>query len=87
MLSVPLSIHMCTEQLFCLVYSKYFNIMSTLFLHQAQADVQKIDSREGLFWCLKGVACECYKMNNYLKQLPFAPILGLFAAKYDAFCC
>ena len=36
-------------QLFCLVFSKKFNIMSALFLHQAQADVQKIDSREGLF--------------------------------------
>ena len=33
----------------CLVFSKKFNIMSTLFVHQAPALPQKIDSREGLF--------------------------------------
>ena len=36
-------------QLFCLVFGQKFNIMSACFLHQAQAGVQKIDSREGLF--------------------------------------
>jgi len=33
----------------CLVFSKKFNIMSTLFVHQTPALPQKIDSREGLF--------------------------------------
>jgi len=33
----------------CLVFSKKFNIMSTLFVHQAPTLPQKIDSREGLF--------------------------------------
>jgi len=41
--------YMCTAQLFCLVFSQEFNIMSAHFLHQVQAGVQKIDSREGLF--------------------------------------
>jgi len=36
-------------RLFCLVFSQEFNIMSARFLHQVQAGVQKIDSREGLF--------------------------------------
>ena len=38
-----------TESLFCLVFSKKFNIISTLFVHQSLTLPQKIDSREGLF--------------------------------------
>jgi len=33
-----------------------------------------------------GLACECGKMNFYLMEQLFAPVLGLFAAKYTAFC-
>jgi len=36
-------------QLFCLVFSQNFNIMSACFLHQSLTLPQKIDSREGLF--------------------------------------
>ena len=35
--------------LFCLVFSKNFNIKSALFAHQSSTLPQKIDSREGLF--------------------------------------
>ena len=38
-----------TESLFCLVFSKKFNIISALFVHQSFTLPQKIDSREGLF--------------------------------------
>ena len=72
---------------FCLVFSKKFNIMSTLSVHQSPTLPQKIDSRGGLFWCKKGLACECNKMNIYFKKPPFAPHLGLFAAKCAAICC
>ena len=72
---------------FCLVSSKGFNIMSALSVRQSPTLPQKIDSREGLFWCKKGVVCECGKMNFYLKKLSFAPILGLFAARCSAFWC
>ncbi len=34
---------------FCLVFSKNFNIMSALFVHQSPTLPQKIDSRKGLF--------------------------------------
>ena len=72
---------------FCLVFSKKFNIISTLFVHQSLTRPQIFDSREGLFWCKKGVACECSKMNLYSNGLTFAPVFGLFAAKYRAFWC
>ena len=36
-------------QSFCLVFSKYFNIMSALSIHQLPTLPQIIDSREGLF--------------------------------------
>ena len=71
----------------CQLFSKNFNTMSTLFIHQPPTSAQKIDSREGLFWCKKGLACECSKMNIYLKRPPFAPHLGLFAAKCTAIWC
>ena len=35
--------------IFYLVFSKKFNIMSALFVHQPLTSPQKIDSREGLF--------------------------------------
>jgi len=47
---------------------------------------QKNDSREGLFGGKKGLVCEYNKMNVYSKKPPFAPHLGLFAAKYSAIC-
>ena len=81
---------LCTciwQNRFCLVFSKKFNIMSALSAHQSPTLSQKIDSREGLFWCKKGVACECGKMNFYLKEPPFAADIGLFGAKCGAICC
>ena len=66
---------------FCLVFGKKFNIMSALFVHQSPALLQKIDSREGCFWCKKCVVCAYGKMNIYFKEPPFAPDFGLFAAK------
>ena len=43
--------HSCefTANLFCLVFSKDFNMKSDLFVHQSPTLPQKIDSREGLF--------------------------------------
>jgi len=39
------------HSLFCPVFSKKFNIIAALFIHQSPALPQKIDSRGGLFWC------------------------------------
>ena len=61
--------------------------MSAIFIHQPLTLPQKIDSREGCFWCKKGQHVNAGKMNFYLKQPPFTPILGLFAAKCSAFWC
>ena len=61
--------------------------MSALFAHQSPTLPQKIDSREGLFWCKKGLHGDVDKMNIYLNKLPFTPFLGLFKAKYSAFWC
>ena len=72
---------------FCLVFGIKFNIKSALFLHQSPTLPQKIDSREGWFWCKKGLAYEYDKMNFYLKETAFAPVFGLFAAKRTAFWC
>ncbi len=38
-----------TTSLFCLVFSKKFNTISALFVHQSLTLPQKTDSREGLF--------------------------------------
>ena len=38
-----------TTSSFCLVFSKEFNIISALFVHQSLTLPQKTDSREGLF--------------------------------------
>ena len=71
----------------CKVFSANFNIMTALVAHQSPTLPQKIDSREGLFSCNKGVVVNVGKMNIYFRRPPFAPILGLFAAKYHAICC
>gem|GEM_PF-589386 len=50
--SVPLATCACLQHnRFCLVFSKDFNIMSGLSVHQPPTVPQKIDSREGLFHC------------------------------------
>ena len=61
--------------------------MSALSGHQSSTMPQKNDSREGWFWCKKGVACECGEMNFYLKETAFAPVIWLFVAKRSAFWC
>ena len=61
--------------------------MSALFVHQSLILSQKIDSRDGLFWCRKGLPCECDEMNFYLKRPLFVPRFGRFAAKCTAFWC
>ena len=76
-----------TRHWFCLVFSKKFNIMSALSAHQPLSLPQKFDSREGLFWCKKGLVCACGRMNFYLNKPLLAPIFWLFAAKCDAICC
>jgi len=50
----------------CHDFSVNFNIVSALFAHQSLILPQKIDSREGLFRCRRGLGCECGKMNFYL---------------------
>ena len=72
---------------FCLVFGINFNIMSALFIHQPLTMPQKIDSRDGWFWCKRGLAAHAGKMNFYLKRLSFAPVTGLFAAKCSAIWC
>ena len=80
--------HVCMRHnRFCLVFSKKFNIISALSVHQLLTLSQKIDSRGGLFWCKKGVVVNAGKMNLYSKKPPFGPVLGLFAAKCTAICC
>ena len=71
---------------FCLVFSKDFNIMSAIFVRQVLTVPQIIDSREGSFWCRMGVIVNACKMDIYLKAPPFAPTFGLFVAKYSAIC-
>ena len=72
---------------FCPLFSTNFNIMSAFLSTKSPTRPQKIDSREGLFWCKRGVACDAGKMNFYLEQPSFTPILGLFSAKYSAIWC
>ena len=84
MFSVSLPTRACLRHnSFCIVFSNKFNIMSAFL---STTWLQKIDSREGLFWCKKRLACECSEMNIYLKKSPFAPTFGLFIAKYSAIC-
>ena len=77
----------CQSANFCKLFSKKFNTISGLFIHQLPTLLQKIDSREGLSWCKKGVVCVCGKMNFYLIKPSFAPVMGLFAAKCSAIWC
>ena len=55
--------------------------MSAVFIHQSFTLPQKIDSREGLFRCKKGLVVSAGKMNIYLEKPLIVPNLGLFAAK------
>jgi len=55
----------CGKNVFCIVLSKKFNIMSALSGHQSSTLPQKIDSREGWFRCKKELACACSKMYFY----------------------
>ena len=61
--------------------------MSAVFAHHLPALPQKIDSREGLFRCKKGIVVHAGKMNIYFMVPPFSPCFGSFAAKYTAFWC
>ena len=76
-------INLSTRQLatICQLFSKKFNIMSAVFIHQSFTLPQKIDSREGLFWCKKGLVVIAGKMNIYLGKPLIVPNFGLFAAK------
>ena len=78
--------HSSSESFFCLVFGWSFNIVSALFFHQSPTLPQKIDSREGLFWCKKGVVVNAGKMNTYCIKPQFAPALGPLFAKFAAFC-
>ena len=78
--------HTYAAQSFCIVFGKKFNTKSGFFVHQPLTLPQKIDSREGLFWYKKGLACECSEMNIYFNEPSFAPVLRLFAAKWSAIC-
>ena len=73
--------------LFCIVFSKKFNIISALSAHRTSTLPQKIDSREGLFRCKRGLVANASKVNTHCIKLQFAPIFGLFAAQYCAICC
>ena len=50
----PVVIGLYMAYLFCLVFSKKFNIMSALSANQARTLPQKIDSREGCFGAKRG---------------------------------
>ena len=71
----------------CQLFSANFNILSALSGHQPPTLPQKIDSREGLFWCKKGLVVHAGKMNFYLNGPPLTPVFGRFAAKCSAFWC
>ena len=77
----------CQSASFCKFFSKKFNTISGLFIDQLLTLPQKIDSHEGLSWCKKGVVCVCGKMSFYLIKPSFAPVMGLFAAKFSAIWC
>ena len=85
--SVPLAPCACLQRnLFCLVFSKEFNIMSALFVHQPLTVPQKIDSREGLFHCKQGLVRGCGRMNIYYNKPSFTLGFGPFLAKCGAKC-
>jgi len=57
---------MYAAQSFCIVFGKKFNTKSGFFVHQPLTLPQKIDSREGLFWCQKELVVHAGKMYFYL---------------------
>ena len=71
----------------CLFFSTNFNIVSALVIHQAPIRPQKNDSREGWFWCKKGLVVNASKMNTHCIKPHLAPCFGLFGAKCSAFWC
>ena len=71
----------------CQLFSANFNILSGLSSHQPPTLPQIIDSREGLFWCKRGLACACGKMYFYLNWPHLTPVFGPFAAKCSVFWC
>ena len=71
---------------FCLVFSKKFNIVSALSAHQSLTLPQKIDSREGWFWCKMCCYVNANKLDIYSNEPPFVPDFGLFSAKCTAIC-
>ena len=77
----------CQPVNFCKLFSKKFNTISGLFIHQQPTLPQKIDSREGLFWCKKGLVVHAGKMNFYLNQPPLTPVFRPFSAKRSVFWC
>ena len=72
---------------FCLVFSKKFNIVSALSAHQSLTLPQKIDSREGWFWCKMCCYVSANKLDVYSNEPPFVPDFEPFAAKHSAFWC
>ena len=72
---------------FCNLFGANFNIMSALFGYQLPALPQKIDSREGLLWCQKGLVIYAGKLNIHSIKSPSVPVFGLFAATCTAICC
>ena len=70
----------------CPVFGNNFNTLTALFAHQPPTSPQKIDSREGWFWCKKGLVLNATKMYFYLNTPQFAPVFGPFAAKCSAIC-
>ena len=55
--------------------------MTALFVYQSPTLPQKIDSREGLFWCKKGVVVHAGKMNFYLNRPPLTPVFWAICSK------
>jgi len=55
--------------------------MSGHFINQSPTLPQKIDSREGLLGCNRGVVVHVGKMNFYLNEPPLTPVFGPFSAK------
>ena len=60
--------------------------MSALSVHQLPTLLQKIDSREGLFHCKKGLVHGCGRMNIYYNKPSFTLGFGPFLAKCGAIC-
>ena len=70
----------------CQLFGTNFNIMSALSGNQSPTLPQKIDSREGSFWCKKGLAPACSKMYFYLNRPPLTAVFRPFSAKWSTFC-